>query len=544
MLCINPKHSAYILQNRTHGYFIRRFIYMSIDLLKEYIKLNKLILETESQSVFESDIIVPDIKPDISELLLVDADTAVDSVENFRDKINVNFTVNYKILYRSKTGETPVTPINCSTKFSSSINADSLDTDANLNVNCDVEHIDFSLLNDRKINTKCIVKFTINAACIKEIGLASGISGNDSAQVKNQDCQISSCIDSIHEKCSISETISIPGVKSSILEILRTDTALLGKSSKIIDGNLIVKGELAVTVMYIAADEAKSIQYMENTLPFSCSTEVFTTDTVNLETSVCLDYFRLTAVEDSDGEMRCLEADAEICVNAAFYENQTVSILDDAYCLDSSLNLSRENIRTSSFIGDVSNQFVLKELIKKSEYAPDMLEIINVSCKCGAPESRVENGRILLESFVKCTFLYLSNDNCPVASFSTEIPYKYVFDKKDIPENASLSIKADVEHINFSLVSSDEAEVRIVICAFANITTINDISVISKISETEISDDSRMSRPSVTIYYVKPDDSIWSVAKNYSTTCDIIKAFNDLDDKGTLTTGMKLVIPK
>jgi len=517
---------------------------MSVDLLKEYIKLNKLMLGTESQAVFESDIIVPDIKPDISELLLVDADVSVDSVENFRDKLNVNFTINYKVLYRSKTGDTTVTPINFSAKFSTSINVDSLDSDAGISINCDIEHIDFSLLNDRKISTRSIVKFMVTASAIKEIGLASDITGNDSIQVEKQNFSISNCVDTVKEKISISELISIPGIKSSVAELLRTDTALLGKSAKIIDGTLVVKGELSITSVYIAADEGHSIQYMENTLPFALNTEVYVSESVNLETSVTLDYFKISVTEDSDGEMRCLAVDGEINVSASFYENQTVAILDDAYALDSDLKISRDMFQTTAFIGDVQNQFVLKEIVKKSEYSPDISEIINVSCKCGIPESHIENGRVVLESYVKCTFLYLSNEEVPVASFNTEIPYKYVFDKKDIPDNAALSIKADVEHINFSLVSNSEVELRVVVCASASITMVNDISVITKVAETEISIETLTSRPSVVIYYVRPNDSLWAVAKKYLTTCDIIRAFNDLDEKSILTPGMKLVIPK
>ena len=517
---------------------------MAVDLLKEYIKLNKLIFETESQAVFESDIIVPDTKPDINEILLVDADASVDSAENFRDKVNVNFSINYKILYRSKMGDLPVTPINYSVKFTSAINCDSLDTDANISVNCDIEHIDHSLLNDRKINCKSIVKFTVSASCVKEIGLASGITGNDSVQVSKRTYDVSNCVDTVHEKCSISEVITIPGVKPSILEILRNDTALLGKSARIIDGNLVVKGELAITTMYIAADEIKSVQYMENTIPFSSTSEIYVPENINLETAVILDYFRISPAEDPDGEMRCLDVAAEVSITASFYENQTIAILDDAYCLNSELKINRELFQASSYIGDVQNQFVLKEIIKKSDHAPDISEVINVSCKCGAPESSIENGRIVLESFVKCTFLYLSNEDCPVASFTSEIPYKYVFDKKDVPENASLSVKADVEHINFSLVSSEEVELRIVILASANITMVNDISAINKVMEIEIPADNLVSRPSVIIYYVKPKDSLWAVAKKYMTSCDLIKAYNDLDDRSVISPGMKLVIPK
>lgn len=517
---------------------------MAVDLLKEYIKLNKLTFGTESQAVFESDIIVPDVKPDIREILLVDGEVCVDSVENFRDKLNVNFTIQYKILYRSKSGSPMVIPIHYNAKFTSNMNVDSLDADSNVTVRCDIEHIDFSLLNDRKINTKAIVTFSAQANCMKEVGLACDITGKDGVQMQKKSYPISNCIDVIREKCSVSETISVPGVKPSIQEVLRTDTALLGKSVKVMDGNLIVKGELSVTTMYLASDETNSIQYMESSLPFSLTTDVFVPETANPDTTICLDHFQISVVEDSDGELRCLAIEAEISITAAFYENKEIAVLDDAYCLDSDLKLSRETFQTASFLGDVQNQFVLKEIVKKSDYAPDILEIIHVSCKAGKPESYVENNRIVVEGYVKCNFLYLSGEDCPVASFSKEIPYKYVFDKKDVPEDVVLSVKADVEHINFSLVSNEEAEVRIVICASATLSCRSEIPIISKVAESPLSADNMASRPSMVLYFVRPGDSLWAIAKKYMTTCDILCAFNDLELQSVLMPGMQLVIPK
>lgn len=517
---------------------------MAVDLLKEYIKLNKLMFGTESQAVFESDIIVPDVKPDIREVLLVDGDVCVDSVENFRDKLNVNFTIQYKVLYRNKAGAPLVTPIHYNAKFTSTVNADALDADSNVTVRCDIEHIDYSLLNDRKINTKAIVSFSVQANCMKEVGIASDITGNDKVQMCKKTYPVSNCIDTVREKCTISETVNVPGVKSSIQEILRTDTALLGKSVKVLDGALVVKGELAITTMYLAADESNSIQYMESAIPFSLSTEVFVPDHINPDTTVCLENFDISATEDSDGELRCLVVNAEISVTASFYENKDIAVLDDAYCLDSDLKLSRETFQTASFLGDVQNQFVLKEIVKKSDYAPDMLEIIHVSCKTGKPESYVENGRIVLEGYVKCAFLYLSGEDCPVASFTKEIPYKYVFDKKDVPDNVVLSVKADVEHINFSLVSNEEAELRIVICATASLSQCSEIPVISKVTEATLSTDNLAARPSIVLYFVRPGDSLWAIAKKYMTTCDILCAFNELDEKSVLMPGMQLVIPK
>ena len=233
------------------------------------------------------------------------------------------------------------------TKFTSAINVDALEADSNVTVRCDIEHIDFSLLNDRKINTKAIVSFSIQANCMKEVGLASDITGIDSVQMHKKTYSISNCVDTIREKCILSEIVTVPGLKPSIQELLRTDTAILGKTVKIMDGNLIVKGEFAFTTMYLASDESNSIQYMEGSLPFSITAEVFVPETANPDTTVSLDFVQITAVEDSDGELRCLQVSADISATAIFYENKEIAVLDDAYCLDKDLK-TRTDIKICS----------------------------------------------------------------------------------------------------------------------------------------------------------------------------------------------------
>ena len=49
--------------------------------------------------------------------------------------------------------------------------------------------------------------------------------------------------------------------------------------------------------------------------------------------------------------------------------------------------------------------------------------------------------------------------------------------------------------------------------------------------------------PSVTGYVVKKEDTLWSIAKNYYTTIENIKAYNELESD-TLEPGERLVILK
>ncbi len=50
---------------------------MSLELVKEAVRLNQTVGEDSTQTIVENDIIVPDIKPDIVRILLLDGDVFI-----------------------------------------------------------------------------------------------------------------------------------------------------------------------------------------------------------------------------------------------------------------------------------------------------------------------------------------------------------------------------------------------------------------------------------------------------------------------------------
>lgn len=524
---------------------------MPVDLVKEYIKLNRFVLMTESQSVFESDILVPDIKPDISEVLVIDAFPSVESVENYKDKLTINIRVLYKILYKCEGGQNNIRSINYTAKYSASINADGLYNDSITNVKCDVEHIDYNLLNERKLNAKVIVKFKIKIVNMVEQGLACDIESSNPVEIKKKNHNISSCVFSSNEFIEISEILTLPGVKSSIEEILRSDAVILGKSVRLVDDKIVIKGELNVTTLYLAQDQAGSLQFVENTIPFTRTLDTdfldvnFSEENTILDSDILLKSFDIAVSEDSDGENRCIDIEAIITVDIQCYENRCIAVLDDAFALNANLKIKRENCSVFEHIGETQNQFVLKEILKKPDDLPEIGEIINISCKPGVTDWNIEDGRIIVEGFVTNNVLYLSNNaENPVTCFASEIPFKHVFDRKNLDESVKISIKADVEHLNFSIVSTDEIETRIVINASTSIGKINEIPAISDIEEEPLDMNELRKKPGLILYFVKEGDTLWSIAKKYISTEEVIKTANGLDDNDILYPGQQLIVQR
>src|SRR5690242_15278522 len=92
-------------------------INMSLELVKEMIKVNQVIGTDSSQAIIENDIIVPDTKPDIARILILDGEPCVNSTDILQDKILINGMINLKILYISDDEVNNIKSINTSINF-------------------------------------------------------------------------------------------------------------------------------------------------------------------------------------------------------------------------------------------------------------------------------------------------------------------------------------------------------------------------------------------------------------------------------------------
>ncbi len=67
--------------------------------------------------------------------------------------------------------------------------------------------------------------------------------------------------------------------------------------------------------------------------------------------------------------------------------------------------------------------------------------------------------------------------------------------------------------------------------------------MISEIQETDELIDKK-NRPSIIIYMIQKDDTLWDIAKRYNTTVDEIVLANNVLSPTTLMPGEKIIIEK
>ncbi len=519
---------------------------MSLELIREAIKVNQVIGEDSTQTVVEHDIIVPDVKPDIARVLLLDGEVFVHGAEVVQEKVIVNGVILYKMLYIAEETSHCVKSINTKMPFTCNMEVPFAKHGMKCKTKCMVEHIEHNLLNGRKINVKSIVGVHGKVTNEVEQEFICDLKGIEKIQVLKESVKINSFIGCSEEILMVKETLEVPAGKPALKELLRSDIKITGKDYKITDNKIIAKGELNVSTLYIGDDEDKSIQYMEHEIPF--------TQLVDLpdagEDSLCDVEYRITDCdfdigEDGDGEPRILNSGISLNVYASGVNKRSIDVVEDAYSPRLGMDLDKDPFSMEEVISDSRNQIILKDTLAIKEDSPDIAEIFNVLCKPSLTECRISDDKVLVEGLVQSNILYLANNaEQPVFCSEQEIPFRHGVDVKGAKPGMMCDAVIDIEHCNYSVVSSSEVEIRLVISLNMKVVDKVTFPLAVKVNECPADDKKFTSQPSIIIYFTQPGDNLWKVAKKYGITLDDIKTVNKFTEYDTFNPGQQVIIPR
>jgi hypothetical protein len=519
---------------------------MSLDLLKEAFRVNNLLGEDTIQTVIENDIIVPDTKPDIARVLLLDGDVFVTGSDTGTDRAVISGCIVCKILYISDDESKSVKGITSNIPFSYTLDIQGVRSGMKSRVKGIIEHMDYTLLNGRKINVKTILSLNCKVNDEIEREISSGIVGLEDIQALTDSVVLNTHLGSNKVNFIIKEDLDLPSSKPTIGEILRNDIKISGKDFKVADGKIFVKSDIGISTLYIADDEARSMQFMENELAFTQFVEL---ENVDEDTIVSVDYdlidYKIEAAQDNDGELRNIRAEIAMNVYVNGLCQKTVEVLSDAYSPKSKIILERQQLSLDEIFSENRSQIVIRDTVDLTECNPEVAEVFNVLCKYNVSDSRIEDNKIIIEGSVENNILYLANnEDQPVFCLKKEIPFRHEVDIKDINSDMKSDISLEIEHCNYSMIATDQVEIRAVIGVDTRVETKKIVPIINKANESLLDENRPLSMPSVIIYITQSGDNLWKIAKKYGTTVDTLMRINNLSEKDILMPGQQIIILK
>ena len=100
--------------------------------------------------------IVPDINPDIYQILKADEDVIIDKVKAEQGRIGFSGRIAVSVLYYGNKTDSLVSSMKAEFPIEDYIMTDDTDENSDADITAEIIHTDYRLVNDRKINVKAV----------------------------------------------------------------------------------------------------------------------------------------------------------------------------------------------------------------------------------------------------------------------------------------------------------------------------------------------------------------------------------------------------
>ncbi|MEA4971746.1 MAG: DUF3794 domain-containing protein [Candidatus Metalachnospira sp.] len=518
---------------------------MPLEAATEMITLNSRGNGESIQLLTEGDMIVPDINPDIYQILKADEEVIIDKVKTEQGRINFSGRLRVSVLYYGKKTECPVNFMKSDFSFEDYIVSDDITEDTDADIVSELIHTDYRLVNDRKINVKAITGVNATWNNEKEVEAVKEVTGDDSIQLKMGMLDVGNVKERNTEEFTVREELKLPVGKPDAAEIVETTAEICHRDIRTNGDTVSISGDFKISVVYIGAGEAYALDSAEFIVPFNGNVNIPMAD----NNTVCMARMQINNVAsdiaaDSMGEPRVIDVQITVGVVIKSFSHKGVSVLEDAYSLASPLDITRKDINYMKVIGRNKAQGVFRNIVTADSKQPDIMQIVKVWGNIRNARVSVKDNAVEADGVADIKVMYIAKDDDePLNVISASLPFSQEIEIKGITENSLFDMTAEIEDISFSTLSEREAEVRATISSDVVASENQDGSIITGISEAEAGEENLIKSGAV-IYTVKKGDTLWNIAKKYNTTVADIVRLNKIENPDLIYPCQKLLILK
>ena len=514
-----------------------------LELGKESIQMLRVKNKAVSQVTFDEDYNVPDVKPDIGRLVQSKADVSMDEVRLSEGRAFLKGTLNVDLLYVGEK-EGRICSLSAKLPLDEIINLEGIEGGDKLCLNWEIEDLSVHVIHSRKLNIKAIVTFYAVVDELTGIELPVSLDAPE-VSVKKKTIRLMSL--RVHKKDTlrIKDDITLASNRPNVENLLWYTIEPRNLDLRPEENKLHVKGELAVFFLYTGPDEENPPQWLEYTMPFSSEVECSgCAENLIPHIETALIHQGIEVKPDTDGEERILQVDAVLELNMKMYREEEYELILDAYspvkeCVLHSRKETLESLLVRNF-----SKCRLTDRVEVKESQGKVLQLCHSSGRVKVDKTRITDKGILAEGIVVLKILYIvGNDEMPFYSMDAMLPFTHLIEAKDIGQDCTYFLQADLEQLSTAMADGDEIEVKAAVGLNVLVFRQWEERVIESVEEQPLDRKKIESMPGITVYIVKVGDTLWDIARKFYTTVDEICNVNSLAEKD-VKPGQPLILVK
>lgn len=358
--------------------------------------------------------------------------------------------------------------------------------------------------------------------------------------------------------------IIVPDIKPDMVAIKSTNANSYICKEEISRGKIRFDGNIDGYVTYLS--ESGETRSLEITLDYIENVE----DDLIEENFGSKQKLELKNIETKILNERKICVTASLLVTVEFFEKKEVEFIKSIE--DEKIQVKEENYKIKKIVGDGRGNSVVREALETENQIP-ISEITRVDLEVGNIENKISFNKVLSKADLNVKVTYQTEElkeesitsSYPVTSFidvenvkdnclcESDFVLRNMLFKVDSVVNSKITFEVDMS-INLEVYEEEEVSIiqdmygldreielkqkEVEMCINGEDRKIN---FIEDIEEKECA---KKSEYSMVVYFVKPSDTVWKIAKMFKVTMASIIQANNLEDPNKISVGEKLYIVK
>lgn len=505
---------------------------MQISTNKESLYINQIIGQKADTIMVEEDVVVPDVKPDILNTISTNGTICIYKKEVMDGKVKIDGCVNTYIIYLPDEIETTVRGINTNIEFSQTIEIPFVKNDMMVDVKMVLKDIECKVLNGRKINIKAIIDINTKVLSNEEVNFINEIENCKDIQLLNENMELNSLIGVGNTKVYAKDTLVFDSI-DNLAEILNFDIKIINKELKVSYNKILIKADACVKILYKTEDNRVcKISQIVPVMGFVDMQNVNDDDICNADFEI-----KNILIKPNSVDEHSIYVEIELDVTCLSYKTKQVNLIQDLYSPSINLKYNQKQIKAITEKQVITDMYSIRENRNIVEIGNSKIYDVEVNPIIIKQTNMKDRVVVDGETFVKFIF---EGKNNGIEIKNIEIPFNYSIDVPNVNQNSEVDISIDVALEDFTTMPDQNIDIKIDLEFKVNLNNTRSISVIDDITEDEIRE---CDRHSLVIYFVKPDDTLWKIAKKFHSTIEKISDINQIEDDNKLSIGEQLFIP-
>ena len=497
----------------------------------------------KSQITFDEDFNVPDAKPDVGRLIQYKGRISMDDVHLADGKGILRGDLQVDILYVGEENGI-ISSITAKLPFEETLNLKDIVNGDKLCLKWEIEDLTIRLIHSRKLNIKALVTFYGAVDETEQVRLPVALDATD-ISVRKKTVRFLGL--TVHKKDTlrVKDEYTIASNRPDISGLIWYTMDIRGLDLKPEENIVKARGELTVFVLYESEDTETPVQWLEYSLPFSGEVECpDCTEELIPDIEVSVMHQSLEAKPDADGEERIFVSDVVLELDMKFFREEEYELVTDIYtpvreCIPEGKTEVLDRLLVRNF-----SRCRISERIQVKETQGKILQLCHSRGKVKIDKTRIVENGVEAQGVVMLKILYIiGNDSMPFYSMEAMLPFSHVVEAKGITENSVYYLHTELEQLSTTMVDSNDIEIRATIGLNVLVIQCSEEMILEKIEEIPLDQEKIRNMPGITVYIMKPGDTLWNIAKKFYTTVEEIIQMNNLDGD-EVSSGTPLLLVK